>query len=64
MPDWLKALIAGFTAKKLGGGCLSTILIFVVVYYALGQCNHAAPVHTQIKNSKETKQTVAIARAN
>ena len=41
MPDWLKALIAGFTAKKLGGGCLSTILIFVVVYYALGQCNHS-----------------------
>ena len=43
MPNWLKALIAGWGAKKLGGGCLSTILVFVVIYYALGQCN---PQHT------------------
>ena len=42
MPGWLKALIAGYGAKKLGGGCLSTILIFVVIYYALGQCNRPA----------------------
>ena len=40
MPNWLRALIAGYGAKKLGGGCFSTILIFVVLYYALGQCNH------------------------
>ena len=40
MPDWLRALIAGYSAKKLGGGCFSTILIFVVIYFALGQCNH------------------------
>lgn len=39
MPKWLRALIAGYGAKKLGGGCLSTIVIFVVIYYALGQCN-------------------------
>jgi hypothetical protein len=45
MPDWLRALIAGFTAKKLGGGCLSTIFIFVVVYWALGQCNRPAVRH-------------------
>gem|GEM_PF-151062 len=43
MPNWLRALIAGYGAKKLGGGCLSTIIIFIVIYYALGQCNH--PVH-------------------
>lgn len=42
MQNWLKALIAGFGAKKLGGGCLSTILIFIVIYYALGQCNPPA----------------------
>lgn len=40
MPKWLRALIAGYGAKKLGGGCFSTILIFVIIYYALGQCNH------------------------
>jgi len=50
MPRWLRALIAGYGAKKLGGGCFTTILIFVVIYYALGQCNrpvvHHAGVHT------------------
>lgn len=42
MQNWLKALIAGYGAKKLGGGCFSTILVFVVIYYALGQCNRPA----------------------
>jgi hypothetical protein len=61
MPDWLKALIAGYGAKKLGGGCFSTILIFVVIYYALGQCNHPAAVrHSKIKASTENHQTVSI----
>ena len=36
MPRWLRALIAGYGAKKLGGGCLSTILIFIVLYWLLG----------------------------
>jgi hypothetical protein len=36
MPNWLRALIAGYGAKKLGGGCLSTILIFIVLYWLLG----------------------------
>jgi hypothetical protein len=58
MPDWLKAIIAGFTARKLGGGCLSTIFIFVIVYYALGQCNHAAPSHAKLNSSKSANQTV------
>jgi hypothetical protein len=45
MPDWLKAIIAGYTAKKLGGGCLSTILIFFLIYFALGQCHHSVQGH-------------------
>lgn len=53
MPDWLRAIIAGYSAKKLGGGCFSTILIFVLVYFALGQCNHPAVRHaSQQKSSK------------
>jgi hypothetical protein len=55
MPNWLRALIAGYGAKKLGGGCFSTILIFIVIYYALGQCGHPAaqqPVHSSIKPAK------------
>jgi hypothetical protein len=39
MRGWMKALIAGYGAKKLGGGCLSTIVIFIIIYYLLGYCN-------------------------
>ncbi|MDB5198654.1 MAG: rane protein [Chitinophagaceae bacterium] len=39
MNKFLRALIAGYGAKKLGGGCLSTILIFLLIYWALGNCN-------------------------
>jgi hypothetical protein len=57
MPNWLRALIAGYGAKKLGGGCFSTILIFVVIYYALGKCNQSrAPVqHGNIKTEQHIK---------
>jgi len=45
MNSFFKTIIAGYGAKKLGGGCFSTILIFFVIYWALGQCNStAAPV--------------------
>ncbi len=50
MPDWLRALIAGYSAKKLGGGCFSTILIFFLVYFALGQCNHPAVKHAVLSH--------------
>jgi len=39
MNKFFRALIAGWGAKKLGGGCLSTIVIFILIYVALGQCN-------------------------
>lgn len=51
MPNWLRALIAGYGAKKLGGGCFSTILIFVVIYFVLGQCNHPAVRHASLHQS-------------
>lgn len=37
MNGLFKTLIAGFTAKKLGGGCISMIIIFLIVYYILGR---------------------------
>jgi uncharacterized membrane protein YdcZ (DUF606 family) len=37
MQNWIKTLIAGFAAWKWGGGCFGTILVFVVIYYLLGQ---------------------------
>jgi hypothetical protein len=33
----LRGIIAGIAAWKLGGGCISTILIFILVYYFLGK---------------------------
>jgi hypothetical protein len=32
-----KGLLAGYGAKKLGGGCFSTILIFLILYWLLGK---------------------------
>jgi hypothetical protein len=55
MPKWLKALIAGYGAKKLGGGCLSTILIFIVIYWALGQCNRQATPRRADTNGQHIK---------
>jgi hypothetical protein len=32
----LKGLAAGYGASKLGGGCLTTILVFIILYWLLG----------------------------
>ncbi|HKQ61932.1 MAG TPA: hypothetical protein VJS92_11630 [Candidatus Polarisedimenticolaceae bacterium] len=32
----LRGLLAGAAAYKLGGGCLSTIAIFVIAFWLLG----------------------------
>ncbi len=48
MNRFFRALIAGYGAKKLGGGCLSTIIIFIAIYFALGQCNRAS-ANTDLK---------------
>ena len=62
MPNWLRALIAGLVARKLGCGCLSTILIFVFVYYALGQCNHTAVRHGNVRQASHI-QTASVHHA-
>lgn len=36
MKGLFRALLAGYGAKKLGGGCISTILIFLILYWLLG----------------------------
>ncbi len=36
MKNIFKALIAGYGAKKLGGGCISTIIIFIIIWWLLG----------------------------
>lgn len=52
MNNFFRALIAGYGAKKLGGGCLGTVLVFIIIWVALGQCSW-----TKINDpSPETKE--------
>jgi hypothetical protein len=39
MNNIFKGLIAGYGAKKMGGGCLGIIVVFVIIYFLLGQCS-------------------------
>jgi len=38
MNNFLRTMFAGYGAYKLGGGCLGTIVVFVLIYWALGHC--------------------------
>ena len=39
MNKLVRALLAGWGAKKLGGGCLGTIVVFFIIYWLLGNVN-------------------------
>lgn len=36
MSKLLRGLAAGYGAKKLGGGCISTIVVFLILWWLLG----------------------------
>ncbi len=38
MNNIFKGLIAGYGASKLGGGCIGTIVVFVIIWIALDSC--------------------------
>ncbi len=38
MNNIFRGLIAGYGAKKIGGGCLSTVVVFLIIWWALGSC--------------------------
>jgi hypothetical protein len=50
MNNFFRTIIAGWGAKKLGGGCLSTIIIFIVIYSLLGKCNQKSRAAEAPKN--------------
>ncbi len=69
MNNFLRTIIAGYGAKKLGGGCLSTVLIFIVIYWALGNCNsnsnrRAAPVHSSTIQQHKSVSAININKEN
>jgi hypothetical protein len=39
MRNIFRGLLAGYGAYKLGGGCLSTIIIFIIIWVLVGQCS-------------------------
>ena len=49
MNNFFRTIIAAYGAKKLGGGCFSTILVFFIIYWALGTCNSHPAQHANIK---------------
>jgi hypothetical protein len=36
MSKLLRGIAAGYGAKKLGGGCFTTILVFILLWWLLG----------------------------
>jgi hypothetical protein len=38
MRNPLRAILAGAGAWKFGGGCFSTVIIFVLLFWLLGYC--------------------------
>ena len=38
MNNFLRGLISGYGAYKLGGGCFGTVIVFILIWVALGQC--------------------------
>jgi hypothetical protein len=60
MNKFFRFIIAAWGAKKLGGGCLSTIVIFIIIYMLLGKCGNdpkAAPInpHPKVAVCQSTK---------
>jgi len=47
MNDFFRGIIAAWGAKKLGGGCLSTVIIFVLIWTLLGKCNQGTKAQVQ-----------------
>lgn len=39
MNNFFRGIIAAYGAKKLGGGCFSTVVIFIIIWVLLGKCN-------------------------
>jgi len=38
MNNLFRGLISGYGAAKLGGGCLGTVVVFIIIWMALEHC--------------------------
>jgi hypothetical protein len=39
MNNLFRGLLSGYGAFKLGGGCLGTVVMFIIIWALLGKCN-------------------------
>jgi hypothetical protein len=39
MNNIFKGLLAGYGARKWGGGCIGTVVVFIIIWVVLGQCS-------------------------
>jgi hypothetical protein len=53
MNNFFRALIAGYGAKKLGGGCFGTVIVFIIIWVALGQCSWRTLNDSQSENHND-----------
>jgi hypothetical protein len=60
MNNFFRGIIAAWGAKKLGGGCLSTIIIFALIYMMLGKCNSNSAKATPAGGTKTTATTQGV----
>lgn len=60
MNNFFRGIIAAWGAKKLGGGCLSTIVIFIIIYTLLGKCNQRADGGDRQPAVKTTKAALCV----
>jgi hypothetical protein len=56
MNNLLRGLIAGIGAKKLGGGCFGSILVFIIIWVALGHCENTFGKQSAIDNKPGNKE--------
>ena len=61
MNNFFRGLIAAWGAKKLGGGCLSTIIIFVLIWTLLGKCNNNQG-QRRVQNPEKPSGTIVAKR--
>jgi hypothetical protein len=39
MNNFLRGIVSAYGAQKLGGGCLGTVIVFILIWMLLGYCN-------------------------
>jgi len=57
MNNIFKGLFAGYGAYKLGGGCIGTIVVFVIIWVLLGHCWNAL-IHYKITRDQIAKTEI------